>query len=228
MPAEGDVLQALATVRDPELDESIVALGFVSAVEVEDSCVRVRLRLPTYFCAPNFAWLMVADAKQALASVPGVTDVEVRLEDHFAAGEINRGVDESRDFASAFAGLADGGLEELRLVFRRKALLARQDRLVGRMLASGWSRGRLGDLRIGDLPAGPDTDAYLQRRAELDMATDPDALLLVDDHGTAVGSEAVETQLRRARLVAVSLEGNAGMCRGLLATRYAQHKESDA
>ena len=59
-------LAALTTVRDPELDEPITALGFVASCTV--SCqgrATVRLRLPTYFCAPNFAFLMVADAYDA-------------------------------------------------------------------------------------------------------------------------------------------------------------------
>ena len=70
------VLAALAGVRDPELDRPITDLGFVSDVIVgscaRGSCVRVELRLPTYFCAPNFAWLMVADAHDAVSALPGV------------------------------------------------------------------------------------------------------------------------------------------------------------
>ena len=62
------VLAALDTVRDPELDTSIVELGFVTACSVDDDgTARVRLRLPTFFCAPNFAFLMVADAYDAVA-----------------------------------------------------------------------------------------------------------------------------------------------------------------
>ena len=62
------VRAALDTVRDPELDTSIVELGFVTACSVDDDgTARVRLRLPTFFCAPNFAFLMVADAYDAVA-----------------------------------------------------------------------------------------------------------------------------------------------------------------
>ena len=66
-------LAALTTVRDPELDEPITSLGFVAScvVSCEGRAV-VRLRLPTYFCAPNFAYLMVADAYDAVIDVPGV------------------------------------------------------------------------------------------------------------------------------------------------------------
>ena len=71
-PAVGHALAALATVRDPELDEPITALGFVTSCTVSaDGDARVRLRLPTYFCAPNFAFLMVADAYDAVSGVPG-------------------------------------------------------------------------------------------------------------------------------------------------------------
>ena len=44
----GQVLEALGTVRDPELDESVTVLGFVSSCTVTDEDeVDVRLRLPT-------------------------------------------------------------------------------------------------------------------------------------------------------------------------------------
>ena len=47
------VLAALDRVRDPELDEPITELGFVSECSVsEDGRASVHLRLPTFFCAP--------------------------------------------------------------------------------------------------------------------------------------------------------------------------------
>ena len=68
-----DVLAALGTVYDPELDEPITALQFVASCEVaDDGAVSVRLRLPTPQCAPNFAFLMAADARDAVRTVPGV------------------------------------------------------------------------------------------------------------------------------------------------------------
>jgi metal-sulfur cluster biosynthetic enzyme len=214
------VMAALAGVRDPELDESVTDLGFVADVTTVGSRVEVALRLPTYFCAPNFAWLMVNDAHAAVRIVPGVSEVEVRLVDHFAADEINAGVGGGRGFDATFAGLADGELDELRLVFRRKALAARQDRLCRTLLADGASPGELAQLRLGDLPPGADTDTYLQRRAELGLAVSPEALFLVDRTGAPVSPEGATAYLRRLRTIAVSIEGNAGTCRALLATRY--------
>ena len=99
-----EVLGALSGVRDPELDEPITDLDFVSSLEIEDDNVRVRLRLPTYFCAPNFAYLMVADAQAAALSVPGVERATIFLDDHYASDEINGGVNDQHGFDGAFPG----------------------------------------------------------------------------------------------------------------------------
>jgi metal-sulfur cluster biosynthetic enzyme len=120
-----DVLAALETVRDPELDEPLTDLGFVSACSVTaEGDVTVRLRLPTYFCAPNFAFLMVADAYDAVAEVPGVRRTHVLLDDHFASDQINDGVAARAGFRQTFAGQATDELDELRNDFLRKAVLA--------------------------------------------------------------------------------------------------------
>jgi metal-sulfur cluster biosynthetic enzyme len=219
-------MTALAQVRDPELDESVTDLGFVADVIVDGGRVEVDLRLPTYFCAPNFAWLMVSDAQAAVRTVPGVSEVEVRLVDHFAAEEINEGIGEGQRFDATFAGLADGELDELRETFRRKAMAARQERLCRSLLADGGSPADLTNRRLADLPPGADTDRYLQRRAELGLDVSPEAPFLVDKTGAPVSPERATPYVRRLRTIAVSIEGNAGFCRGLLATRY--HAEQGA
>src|SRR5207247_3670504 len=76
---EQDVQEALGSVADPELDRSLVELGFARAALDADGHVTVEVRLPTYWCAPNFAYLMVQDARDAVAAVPGVRSVSVRL-----------------------------------------------------------------------------------------------------------------------------------------------------
>jgi metal-sulfur cluster biosynthetic enzyme len=217
---EHAVRVALDVVRDPELDEAITGLGFVAAIAVDGGAVRIRLRLPTYFCAPNFAWLMVADARRAVAAVPGVTAVDVHLEDHFASEQINGGVARDAGFQGAFPGLADAELSDLRRTFRRKAFQARQHRLITALRRSGTSRAALCALRLRDLEPGPETAVYLQRRAELGLAVDDDAPVVLTVDGDAVPAQELDAYLARIRAVDVSVEGNAGLCRGLLATRY--------
>ena len=215
------VLGALSGVRDPELDEPITDLDFVSALEIEEDSVRVRLRLPTYFCAPNFAYLMVADAQAAALSVPGVERARIFLDDHYASEEINGGVNERQGFDGAFPGETEGpDLEGLRTTFRRKSFVSRQEQLCRTLRAEGHSSEELANMRLEDLPPSEEFETYLERRAELGLDVSAEAPLIVDPDGNRVPEEAVVQHLRFAKTVRVSIEGNASLCRGLLSTRY--------
>jgi metal-sulfur cluster biosynthetic enzyme len=215
------VLAALDTVRDPELDTSIVELGFVTAHALEDDgTARVRLRLPTFFCAPNFAFLMVADAYDAVARVDGVTAVDVVLEDHFASEEINAGVAARAGFVASFEGLAEHELEDLRREFLRKAMLAAQDRVARPLLAAGVQPEELVAMRLTDVPASAARDRLRARREELGIPAGDDAPLLVRMDGVQVGLGDVRVHLRRSRTVRVSIDANGDYCRQLLSERY--------
>jgi hypothetical protein len=108
----------------------------------------------------------------------------------------------------------------LRLVFRRKAFVARQQRLVRAMLDGGTTGEELLALRLGDLPPSDELSTYLDRRAELGLDVTPGAPLLVDTAGAAIPAERLDQFLHWARVTRVSIEGNAGFCRGMLRTRY--------
>ena len=221
MTLRDKVLGALSGVRDPELDEPITDLDFVSSLEVEDGAAKIHLRLPTYFCAPNFAYLMVADAQAAALSVAGVERAVVFLEDHYASEEINGGVNESRGFDGAFEGETEGpDLEGLRTTFHRKAFVSRQEQLCRSLLAAGRSPRELARMTLSDLPPSREFETYLERRAELGLDVSAGAAFVVDPDGNRVPQEAVVQHLRFAKTVRVSIEGNASLCRGLLSTRY--------
>jgi metal-sulfur cluster biosynthetic enzyme len=220
MPSHAALTTALSRVRDPELDEPITELGFVSELRVDGARVDVRLRLPTYFCAPNFAYLMVADARAELEAVPGVERVRVALEDHFASDEINGGVGDERDFAATFPGEATADLTELRSLFDRKAFVVRQERLCQALITGGRRAEELPQMRLGELPPLPETADYLERRARLGLDVSPRAPLLLRPNGEPIEAGDAPRQLRFARTVRVSIEGNAELCRGLLRTRY--------
>ena len=227
MTSRAEILGALAGVRDPELDEPITDLDFVSEIEVEEGAAFVRLRLPTYFCAPNFAYLMVADAKAAALSVPGIESAIVMLDDHYASGEINTGVNEGQGFDDAFPDETESpDLEELRTIFRRKSFVARQEQLCRELLAEDHTATDLAGMSLADVPASKLFRKYLERRADLGLEVSGEAPLVVDPDGKRVPEEAVVQHLRFARTVRVSIEGNAELCRGLLATRYGMpHRE---
>jgi metal-sulfur cluster biosynthetic enzyme len=217
-----EVWRALSTVRDPELDEPVTELGFVASATVSCTGVAsVHLRLPTYFCAPNFAFLMVADAYDAVSAVPGVTRAEIVLDDHFASDSINGGVAARAGFAESFVGLAEGELDDLRRDFLRKAVLAGTDRVCRPLLAAGASPGDLAAMTLGAVPPSSDVDRLRDRRAALGLPASGDSPLLIDPvSGAGVGVAALPLHLRRTRLTRVSLEANGGVCRGMLAVRY--------
>ncbi len=220
-PIEQRVWTALGAVMDPELDEPVTDLGFVTACDVDDQGVAVvRLRLPTYFCAPNFAWMMVADAHDATSDVAGVTRADVALDDYFASDEINRGVADATGFKAAFDGEVEDELGELRLTFRRKAYIAAIERVCQGLRRDGVTLQDLATLRLGDVPAGTDRDRLGRRRQDLGFSPADEARLLVDETGDPIPPEGLAVWLRRAQTVRVNIEGNSELCRGLLHTRY--------
>jgi metal-sulfur cluster biosynthetic enzyme len=218
--ARDAVWAALSTVHDPELDQPITDLGFVREGSTDGEQVRIRLRLPTYFCAPNFAYLMVVDAHDALKALPGISSVDVALTDHFASEEINAGVAEAAGFAESFPRQASGELDELRRTFHRKAHTACLERACTALLAAGWQIDALPEVVLADLPDGPERGSLLRRRDQLGLPTRPEDHLLVDDDGRRIAPDQVSKRLRYAKSVRVSIEGNAEFCGGLLRTRY--------
>jgi metal-sulfur cluster biosynthetic enzyme len=216
------LLAALETVRDPELDEPITSLGFVTSCTVSPGGeAQVRLRLPTYFCAPNFAFLMVADAYDAVSALPDVRSTEVVLEDHFASDVINSGVAARAGFAQTFDGEAVGELGQLRADFLRKAVMAGTDQVCRPLLAAGHDQAALLAMTLGEVPPSHVLSRLRERRAELGLPADDAAPLLVDPvTGAAVSADALPLYLRRAKLTRVSIEANSGICRGMLRHRY--------
>ena len=218
-----EVWAALGAVVDPELDEPITDLGFVRSLSVDGSVVEMHLRLPTSFCAPNFAYLMASDAQDAVTAVPGVERVLVELDDHSDSDLINRGLAAGAGYRGTFGHEAEDSLDDLRATFFRKAHTAAMERAVAALLRSDRSltEKAVHELTLGDLPAGePTTEALLRRRAAVGLPLDPGAPVLVDADGGRPHPDAAALFLRRARSVRISIDGNAHFCRGLLATRY--------
>jgi metal-sulfur cluster biosynthetic enzyme len=223
----GAVLAALATVRDPELDEPITTLGFVASCTVSpEGQTQVRLRLPTYFCAPNFAFLMVADAYDAAIGVAGVRTAEVILDDHFASDAINAGVAARAGFVASFDGEAVDELDELRATFLRKAVLAGTDLVCRPLVDGGCTPAELAALTLGRVPRSPELTRLRQRRADLGLPAGDAAPLLIDPAtGAPVAPDAVPLHLRRARLTRTGIDANTSICSGMLKARYPGHLE---
>jgi metal-sulfur cluster biosynthetic enzyme len=233
------VLDRLAQVLDPELDESILKLGFVRSLRLRSGHADIALRLPTSWCAVNFAYLMAEDVRRALLTVEGIRQVTVRLGDHCAAGEIEAAVNDGRPFAEAFPDEGAGSLAALRLTFLRKGYLSRQERLLRELRAAGCSAAAISALRLGEMSMQDDTMVirqpgcapvesgsaailrrYMERRAELALDCSPAAPLIVDLEGKPFSEERLQAHYEAARTVRVALEANGSFCRALLSVRH--------
>ena len=216
------VQACLATVMDPELDESVLELGFLTAVDLTDAgAVHIGFRLPTYWCAPNFAYLMADDMRTAVKSLPWVTGVQVQLHDHMYADTINDGVATGAGFQAAFGDAAEGGLDALRQTFLVKAFQRRQEALLQHLVDAGHAAATLvalGQADLRRLALGAEgrrlLERYLDRRSVVGGT-----LAFVDSAGAAIAAAALGQHLRELRRVSVNAEFNGVLCRGLLAVR---------
>src|SRR5215831_8571184 len=201
-----EVWNQLRGVIDPELDESVVDLGFVTYVDVEaGEKVRVGFRLPTYWCAANFSYLMADD---------------------MYAEKINEGLKRGLSFAEAFGDEADDDLGALRRTFLVKAFQRRQSALLDHLIAAGFSAAQLVDMCLKELSAADLDDTgsalrrrYFERRGVVGEA-DAAARAFVDAEGDRLQAETLGVYMRAMRRVGVNAEFNGALCRGLLRERF--------
>ena len=226
----GPILERLACVLDPELDEPILKLGFVQSLRLRDGRVTVSLQLPTNWCAVNFAFAMAEDIRVALLMVDVIREVVVQLGEHCTAPQIEAAVNSGKSFDEAFPAEHHGGLFALRQTFLRKGFLFRQERLLRALRVAGLSASTISRLRVCDEASDAFTSTtaadcvrrYLARRAELDFDRSPTAPLIVDQNGAALPEDQLEAHYQRIRTVRVSMEAN-GSSAGRLWPRAAPH-----
>jgi metal-sulfur cluster biosynthetic enzyme len=229
------ILDRLERVLDPELDESILDLGFVRSLQLRSGHASVVVQLPTSWCAVNFAYMMAEDVRRALLDIEGVRQVTVSLCDHCAAEEIEAAVNGGRPFAEAFPGDGAGSLAALRIRFLHKGFLGRQERLLRELREVGCSPEVICALRLGEMSVQGDMimlrqpgcasveggsakilQRYLARRAELGLDCSPTAALIIDLEGKTLSAEQLLAHYETARTVRVAMEANGSFCRALL------------
>ena len=218
-----EVLARLDRVLDPELDESVLALGFVELIEGDESGnLSVTLRLPTYWCAANFSYLMASDVRNGLLAVEGVHSVAVRLGEHFAGAEVERGAGPGMAFGEAFPNGGPDTLEETRRVFQVKGYYNRQERLLQALKRTGLVFDEIAALRVGDIPAAIDgrtVSRYLERRNDVGLDCADAAPLIVDVRGAPVPAEELEAYYVRARTTRLAMEASGSLCSAMLQSR---------
>lgn len=224
------VRDALDTVTDPEIDESVAALEFVSCVEVSnENDVSIEFRLPTYWCAPNFAFMMASDMRDAVREMDWVRSVSVKLLDHFSADLINRGVALNQDFRDAFPGETDDDLASVRLKFLGKAFERRQELLIRHLLGMGYKGEWMSQISLREL-MGLSLDSegtrlrtlYIFAWRRLHPEWSEANLAFVALSGDRLDPGQLPSYLRKIGGVRRNAEYNGFICRSLLAERKAE------
>ena len=73
------IMQALATIKDPEIDLNIVELGLIRRIEIEDGKVLITMILTSPFCP--LADVIVSRIEEKIGSVEGVREVGVVIDE---------------------------------------------------------------------------------------------------------------------------------------------------
>ena len=224
---QAEIWACLQGVMDPELDESVTDLNFVTRADVDSkNRVHIEFRLPTYWCAANFSFLMADDMRRAVNALDWVEGVSVVLGEHMYADQINAGLAQGLSFQETFGAEADGNLDDLRQTFLVKAFQRRQVALLNHLIGVGYSPQAIVSLTLTELGCLPVDDEggklvrrYLERRAVVGPLR-ADEPAFVDAEGARLKTVGFAAYISGLRRVCVNAEFNGALCRGLLSVRF--------
>ena len=224
---QAEIWACLQGVMDPELDESVTDLNFVTKADVDsEKRVHIEFRLPTYWCAANFSFLMADDMRRAVNALDWVKGVSVVLGEHMYADKINAGLAKGLSFQETFGTEADGNLDDLRQTFLVKAFQRRQVALLTHLIGVGHSAETIVGLTLTELGCLPVDDEgeklvrrYLERRAVVGLLRG-DEPAFVDAKGARVKADGFAAYVSGLRHVGINVEFNGALCRGLLSVRF--------
>lgn len=226
-----EISSVLDNVLDPELDASVAELGFANITSIEDTCVTIELRLPTFFCSANFAWIMCSDAKVAVEKLYWVTDAKIVLLDHFAMKKINHGVQHGLSFDEVFGLSKVENFEKMRIAFKEKAFAKRQAELLNALRKLKIDHERICSLSVPQLrllknKAKSQTEfselieRYLDIRLEIFEKGKLPEFAITRTNGSPLDQDEVLDYLREVRRISGSILANGEMCRILMKERY--------
>jgi len=234
-----NVLRALSTVTDPELDEPITDLGFVKDLSISnDGRVSLDLVTSTFWCSPNFVYMMLEEARDVVSKLGGINEVRVHLDGHHDSDRINEAINAGKSFSDCYGAEANGNLVELNRMIRTRALRSRLFSMAMTLSKHGFSPEQLLDLSQQDVTFDGDSivirspggavsisdfedvrsvSRYVRFRERIQPSDGP--LVVWDLDGNPPKRDGFGSALKEARLARANFSLNAEMCRALLESR---------
>ncbi|AAK41858.1 metal-sulfur cluster assembly factor [Saccharolobus solfataricus] len=116
----------LEDVIDPETNYSIVKMGFIRNIEIEEGKIKVTLSPPTFWCPPLFLYMILEDVKRKLSE--SYNGVLIQVVDHHDAEKLTSCINNGKSFEECYKNEVEGNsYEAIRERFRVKR--ERDDRL---------------------------------------------------------------------------------------------------
>lgn len=149
-----EVMMALSHVQEPELGKDLVSLGMVRDLTIESGRVSFRVELTTPACP--LRGRIEREAREAVAGVPGVTDVEVALSSNVPSDGRGRGLLRMPVRNAVAIASGKGGVGKTTVAVNMAVVLARAGARVGLLDADIYGPNVPIMMGLNEMPAPQD------------------------------------------------------------------------
>jgi len=113
--------------------------------------VSLDLVTSTFWCSPNFVYMMLEEARDVVSKLGGINEVRVHLDGHHDSDRINEAINAGKSFSDCYGAEANGNLVELNRMIRTRALRSRLFSMAMTLSKHGFSPEQLLDLSQQDV-----------------------------------------------------------------------------